>query len=477
MHTQKKNLLFLKSALTEENPYIRTDKVKKWLHQRNQEVKVHVEKIQFKDLWKWDFHPVNGNLIHESGKFFSIEGVQVKTKLERTNEWKQPIINQPEVGLLGIITKEIDGILYFLMQAKIEPGNVNHVQLSPTLQATRSNYTQVHQGKKPLYLDYFLDRSKSQILLDQLQSEQGARFFRKRNRNIIIQIDDDITVFDDFCWLTLGQIKKLIHSDNTINMDTRTVISGIPYGNYQAEVVDFYNSMVNGKSADNQFNSGMLKSVLDCEDSLFSFDEILSWLAQLKSKYELWTEKIPLNAVDRWLKDDYCIHHEDNKYFKVIAVAVEINNREVQQWTQPLIEPAQEGICAFIVKKIKGIYHFLVQAKLECGNMDILELAPTVQCLTGNYRDSRKPELPFLEYVLNAENKQARYCCYQSEEGGRFYREQNKNIIIEADENFPVQEIPKNYTWLTLNQLLAFLKFNNYLNIQARSLISAIHFM
>ena len=40
----------------------------------------------------------------------------------------------------------------------------------------------------------------------------------------------DIEVKEDFCWLTLGQIKQLLTFDNVINMDTRTVISGIPYG-------------------------------------------------------------------------------------------------------------------------------------------------------------------------------------------------------------------------------------------------------
>jgi len=76
--------------------------------------------------------------------------------------------------------KKINGILYFLMQAKIEPGNINAVQLSPTLQATKSNYTQVHKGNVPLYLSYFLEERKDvTILLDQLQSEQGARFLKK----------------------------------------------------------------------------------------------------------------------------------------------------------------------------------------------------------------------------------------------------------------------------------------------------------
>jgi oxidase EvaA len=113
---------------------------------------------------------------------------------------------------------------------------------------------------------------------------------------------------------------------------------------------------------------------------------------------------------------------------------------------------------------------------VECGNLDILEIAPTVQCLTGNYRDTKKGRLPFLEYVLNAKPHQIKFDTFQSEEGGRFFQEQNRNLIIEADDDFD-KEVPGNYIWMTLVQLKLFLKFNNYLNIQARSLISAIDFL
>lgn len=41
---------------------------------------------------------------------------------------EQPIIIQPEIGYLGIICREINGVLHFLMQAKIESGNVNCVK-------------------------------------------------------------------------------------------------------------------------------------------------------------------------------------------------------------------------------------------------------------------------------------------------------------------------------------------------------------
>ena len=199
-------------------------------------------------------------------------------------------------------------------------------------------------------------------------------------------------------------------------------------------------------------------------------------MTQLKSSYDLEINKVPLEAIEQWIFGKDTLSHETGKYFRVIAVDVEIGNREVVHWTQPMVEPAQEGLCAFVCKEINGILHFAVQAKLECGNHDIIEFAPTVQCLTGNYRDTKEGALPFRDYVLNAPAGQVYFDALQSEEGGRFFREQNRNMIIIAGEEVSV-ELPPNFIWMTLNQLYTFLKFNNYLNIQARSLIAAISFI
>jgi oxidase EvaA len=49
-------------------------------------------------------------------------------------------------------------------------------------------------------------------------------------------------------------------------------------------------------------------------------------------------------------------------------------------------------------------------------------------------------------------------------------------MIIEAAADFPM-EVPDDYMWITLNQMKTFIRFNNYLNIAARSLIAAIRFI
>ena len=449
---------FLRSALTMQNPFNTTEQVLSWIQAQNRKILVDVQQIPFARMQPaWSFDK-DGNLRHASGKFFSIEGIRVRTNYGNVPEWEQPIINQPEIGYLGIITKEIDGVLYFLLQAKVEPGNVNNVQLSPTLQATKSNYSQVHQGRKPLYLEYFQNAKPDQVLLDQLQSEQGARFLRKRNRNIIIRVEEEIPVYDNFVWVTLAQIKALASIDNIVNMDTRTVISGIPL------------RLDDGEGMPCVWCASMLTE----EQPYHKLTEILSWMTSLKCQYELQVTSIPLSQVGNWRTTDSTIEHEFGQYFKVIAAQVEINNREVKTWCQPLIAPLQQGLTAFVVKKINGTYHFLVQGKVESGNFDIVEMAPTVQCITDNY--TGKNNQPFVEYVLHARPEQIKIDTLQSEEGGRFYQEQNRNMIIEADDSFPIDDIPENYIWVSFQQLMLFLHFNNYLNIQSRSLISLIRF-
>ena len=461
---------FLKSAIS-ENSYIEDiETIKSWVRQQNEKVGVKIERIAFNNMRQWVIDPLTGALKHETGKFFSIEGISVSTNWGEVSRWDQPIINQPEVGYLGFIVKKIKGVLHFLVQAKIEPGNVNHVQLSPTIQATHSNYMQVHKGNKPLYLDYFQNVISENVLLDQLQSEQGARFLRKRNRNIIIHVNDEIPVYDNFIWLTLRQIKKLMKHDNLINMDTRTVISGIKYCELNENAIDIMQEVLNYNGSMNM--GGFITSTVNSNYSLKSTTEIHHFITNIKSMYDLSVEKKSLKDIDEWVMSDDEISRGDGKYFKIIGVDVAISSREVKSWQQPMIQPCHNGICAFICKEINGIVHLIVQAKLECGNRDVIELAPTVQCLTGDYLNPQNQTPVFLDFVMKASDEQIVFDSLQSEEGGRFYKEQNRNIIVMADETFS-EKLPDHYIWMTLNQLHYFNQFNNYLNIQARSLLSA----
>ena len=325
---------FLISAL-HHGSVIQTENVLNWMHKKNEEVVSKITQIPLTMLNGWKEE--DGCIIHNSGKFFSIDGIRINTNFGLVESWDQPIINQPEIGFLGFITKMINGVLHFLLQAKIEPGNLNIVQLSPTLQATRSNYTRVHKGFSPLYLDYFTGEKDVIVLVDQLQSEQGARFLHKRNRNIIVEIDknDSIEIYENFVWLSLGQIKDLLSYPNVVNMDTRTVISCINFGGYSELTLNLLSAFNHIGANNNESKDSFIYSILSKNNHLHEIQSIIKWITALKFKYELKVDRISINKIINWNYDGNTIEHKAKKFFSVIGVNVQIGNREVVKWINP----------------------------------------------------------------------------------------------------------------------------------------------
>lgn len=445
-----------KRSNTKENRFSNIKEFISWFDGRRQTGHFSVSQIPFALMKQWYSEVKTQNLVHASGKFFKVEGIRVSTNFGSVKEWDQPIINQPEIGILGIITRIFDGERYFLMQAKKEPGNVNVVQLSPSVQATKSNYTGVHKGKLPMYLEYFLGDTKARILVDQLLTEQGGRFLRKRNRNMIIEVNEDIPPHEGFCWLALKEIKELIKVDNLVNMDARSVLSCTPL--IQETVSELAKDDLGTLFEKNKVNSSM--------------SEIAKWFNKQKTAYRLRIDQVALRDVNLWIRTDSEISHESKQFFSVIAVSVEAEGREIFHWSQPMFKDESLGLIGFITKKINGILHLLVQAKVEPGNRNIIEMAPTVSCSNVAFRSKQSDQPDFLDIFMNASSGKIIYSAIQSEEGGRFYHFQNKNMVIEVDESTSF-EIPPNYTWMTLGQIMEFLKLG-YLNIETRSLISCI---
>jgi oxidase EvaA len=444
-----------------------------WFNARARANSFQVDRIPFADLSGWDFEPDSGNLVHASGRFFSVEGLRVRTDRPWVSEWTQPIIVQPEIGVLGILVKRFDGVPHCLMQAKMEPGNINGLQISPTVQATRSNYMKVHGGAATKYMEYFRPDSRARVLFDGLQSEQGSWFLHKRNRNIVVETDDDVRLDEDFCWLTLDQIRRLLRLDHMVNMDSRTVLSCVPpaltrpgNGN-QANHAD---------TGDGSFGDAVLRSLSGHGKAVHDPGRILSWLTEVRARQELVQRRVPLKEVaeDGWRLGPEVIDHRDGKYFDVVAVAVQASNREVTAWTQPLVAPRQSGLLALLVKRIGGTLHALVQARSDAGTLNIAELTATVHCQPGNYADAPPEHRPaYLDYALAAPTRRVRLDVVHSEEGGRFYHAQNRYLVIEVEDDFAAEPDDR-YLWTTLNQLMSLLSHSNYLTVELRSLMASM---
>jgi len=454
------------SVLTGESGSFSLAEFRQWLDELRPHSYTQVERVPLSALEGWSSDPKTGNLRHRSGQFFAVEGLDVTIPEGPVSHWTQPIINQPEVGILGILVKDFGGVTHCLLQAKAEPGNYNGLQLSPTVQATRSNYTRVHGGKPVPYLEYFQDASRHRVITDVRQSEQGSWFHHKRNRNMIVEVTEDVEVLDGFCWLTLGQVHRLFAEENLINVDARTVLSCLPFAG--ADLTRIYASDGDG------FRSSLIRSCSEDEGSLHSADGILSWITESRTRNNVYAKRIPLNELTRWYRTEDKISHEEGLFFDVVGLDVTAGGREVGRWMQPVIEPHGTGVVAFLSTVIAGVVHVLVHARAEPGLLDAVELAPTVQCIPESFaRFPAKARPRFLDTVLGAGPDQIRFDTVLSEEGGRFYHARNRYLVIEVEAD-EAEDHP-DFRWMTLHQLVALLRHSHYLNIQARSLVACLH--
>lgn len=440
-----------------------TEELLSWIQDLNRTTYVNIQECSINDSSFWFYDDYNGEVLNRKRSFFSIKGMRRFENGKFTGE--QPIIIQPEIGYLGIICRKIDGVLNFLMQAKIEPGNVNCVQISPTIQATKSNFTRAHGGKLPTYFELFEHSERYDVIYDQIQSEQATRFYKKRNRNMIMIVDEEFDIYPNFRWMTLGQIKKLMEVDNLVNMDTRTVLSGIPLVTHKLSDVE--KEKLAGLFADKALFDSIFHS--NPQDSL-------PWIYQRLNNYKMFHDvklaTVPLNQLVDWKVDEYGITCKKQADFMVRYYDIEISGREVQHWSQPLFKAIGMATFGLLSRVAEGKRQYLVKIKPEIGSFDKAEIGPSVQWEPTHYlyNDNEVEKIFRKKY----ENKQGIMIdVILSEEGGRFYHEQNNNVIIEIEPG-ELMELPEDYIWVEYATLNYLVQVNNCLNIQLRNLLSLI---
>lgn len=420
--------------------------VVEWIAERAAAHDFRTELVPFTALRGWSFDDSTGNLRHHTGRFFTVAGLRVSVE-DRWGErarrtWDQPILNQPEHAILGLLLKEFDGIPHALMQAKMEPGNPKLVQLSPTVQATWSNFTRIHNGAPVKYVEYFTSKGSGRIVVDVLQSELGDWFYRKTNRNVIVLVEEDVPVLEDFRWVPLNVLGQLLRFDNVVNMDARSVLACLPAGFLGGQ---------SGPGAD--------------------VVSLCSWFTGVRMRYHLDAQLVPLSEVAGWACDPASIAHEHGRYFRIVGISVEAGSREITSWTQPLLEPVDRGVACFLACRIEGRLHVLAHARVEGGFVSTVELGPTVQCTPSDYAHLPVPDRPrFLDVVLEADPASVLYEAVHSEEGGRFLNAQSRYMVVEVDAFEP----PDDYRWVTPGQLTYLTQHSHYLNMQARTLLSCL---
>ena len=283
-----------------------------WLAARKAASLLEVRRIDFSASHEWSFTADRAALRHKTGKFFAVEGLALDSPISARFPCMQPILNQSEHGILGFLVQYRSGELHFLAQAKAEPGNVGSVQLAPTLQATESNYSQVHKGKPTEFLGRFLNPASGSVVVHQLQSEQGSRFLRKRNRNMIVQVEPGTELdFDgSFRWITMSEIIALMCSDNTVNTDARSVLASLsqrlgceqgrrPEDERRGIQEELWRS---AKATD--------------KEAIATTDAVLAWFVETKLRLRRHVRTVPLTELQGWRVEANRIVHESGRFFR-----------------------------------------------------------------------------------------------------------------------------------------------------------------
>jgi dTDP-4-dehydro-6-deoxy-alpha-D-glucopyranose 2,3-dehydratase len=404
-----------------------------WINKQKINNKLKIKKIYKNNLKQWK---VNDNIIyHKHKSFFSIKPYVFK---QYKKKWFQPLIIQKEEGILGIIKKRISNKDYYLLQAKAEPGNINSIQISPTVQATKSNYLRKHGGKKTFYLDYFLKKINKTIILSSLKlSEQGTRFLNKKNKNILLEIKNlKLPKKSNFIWLDKKNIKYLIKQNNVLNMDTISI-----------------------------FSSAIKKNKL--ENPINSFSDLLNILKKCKKFLYIKKKQIKFSNLIGWKIDKNVFFDFNKNFFSIFFIEVNANMREVKKWDQPIISDHYSSINGFIIYKYNKITHYLLKAVQEPGSSDP-KFTSTISEKNLLIKDLKK-----LDYSNFFKKKNHLFNVINSDEGGRFFKNQSRNIVCETNNHNKIK-LKKNFIWASHNQLIELIN-KNLLTIEARNLFASFN--
>ena len=218
-----------------------------------------------------------------------------------------------------------------------------------------------------------------------------------------------------------------------------------------------------------------LQSFTREESPLNTTSELIQWLDDMKAQNHIYQKRIGLRMLTDWRMDDRGrLIHKNGKFFKVVGMQVTSPSREVGTWSQPILDNAGTGIIGLLCRRLNNAVYFLMQAKAEAGNRNIVQIGPTVQFTQENYVDNEWLEKPFLFQEFNQPDslvllKETR----QSEEGARFYMEQHVHKILLLPDSVPLT-LPPEYRWFSYNQIRFFLHLGEAVNSCARSIFACL---
>tara|TARA_B100000161_G_C33532613_1_gene406837 strand:- start:314 stop:1021 length:708 start_codon:yes stop_codon:yes gene_type:complete len=195
---------------------------------------------------------------------------------------------------------------------------------------------------------------------------------------------------------------------------------------------------------------------------------ILKWVKVRQKKVKTVSKLINLNQCKDWFLDkNNNLYHKSTQFFKVKGVETKgAAGREVKSWTQPILTQKHGGVLAFISRQSKKYgTQFLIDAKIEPGDDSILKISPSFQATQSNMNRAHGGKRPkFYDIVIQNKGAELIYYTIHNEEGARFWKKSNWNVIVKLKNPNDKRIKGDNYRWVSFKQIKKLALKNRYVN-------------
>lgn len=199
------------------------------------------------------------------------------------------------------------------------------------------------------------------------------------------------------------------------------------------------------------------------DESIFGdTNDVLSWYKACIKNNSMTSTLIKLEDCEGW---DFCkksgsFVHNSGEFFRVDGIRVSgTESREViSGWDQPFLTQVgyDGGILGLLRKRFNGIPHYLVEAKAEPGNYNVIQITTTIQATFSNLKRAHKGNFtPYHELFLNPDDHDCKvlFDNWMSEDGGRLFNKRNRIMLIEMDPMKELVLVNEGFKWVSLFQL------------------------
>ena len=130
-------------------------------------------------------------------------------------------------------------------------------------------------------------------------------------------------------------------------------------------------------------------------------DWVEKWFSEVRQRAHMRVTRIPFRKSAEWEMRDGGLGHRSGRFFQVVAVQWE--DAQERRHNQPFLHQPEVGTLGFVFHD----HELLIQAKVEPGNVGMVQLAPTCQATASNLDRVHGGESPAVFGVVFSPEKPA----------------------------------------------------------------------